>query len=231
MLINPDRVSRLIELSNAERSLVGPERSIREVDAAQLVKATYDDATDAARAAFMTRMNTMPTSAWPWSAFQVMQPRGGGGGGGGVVVANPFRPPVPILLTLILGQAETSDADPKHRIPDRGTGPADYEALYKAFDAWDTKTITTWIGPQGWVVPGTNAGQPKDTGNGAAPPNGNPGPAPTPTPTPPPTGFSWKHPAVLAAGGVTVTVALVAASFYAGRRHRPTLVAAPKELS
>jgi phage tail tape-measure protein len=55
---------------------------LREEDVALLVKAAYDDASDAARAAFMARVQPMPTTAWPWSAVQAK-----GAGNGSAVVA------------------------------------------------------------------------------------------------------------------------------------------------
>jgi hypothetical protein len=60
--------------------LQGPERLLREEDVALLIKAAYDDATEAARADFMARVKPMPTSAWPWSRCSRWRPRGGGGG-------------------------------------------------------------------------------------------------------------------------------------------------------
>ena len=216
MYLPRDRMVRLIELSALERTLAGPERLLREEDVALLVKAAYDDATEEARAAFMEKVKAVPTSLWPWSAVRSMAPRGGG-----VVIANPMPPAVPAALTLLRGQVDSPDADPGNRIPDRGTPEAaEWEPLYKALDAWDTKTIQKWIGPQAWVTPaGTTAGQvPKDTGTGgpqtdAPPGNGTNGTPPPTTPT-----FSWRHPAVIAAGATVATT--VAFSLYAIRQSR-----------
>ncbi len=216
MYLPRDRMVRLIELSALERTLAGPERLLREEDVALLVKAAYDDATEKARAAFMEKVKAVPTSLWPWSAVRAMAPRGGG-----VVVANPMPPAVPAALTLLRGQVDSPDADPGNRIPDRGTPEAaEWEPLYKALDAWDTKTIQKWIGPQAWVTPaGTTAGQvPKDTGTGgpqtdAPPSNGTNGTPPSSAPT-----FSWRHPAVIAAGATVATT--VAVSLYAIRQSR-----------
>ena len=86
MLLNRHRIAKLIELADLERRLAGPERLLREEDVALLVKAAYDDASEAARAAFMARVQPMPVAAWPWSAVQVKVVRGNGGGvaaGGG----------------------------------------------------------------------------------------------------------------------------------------------------
>jgi hypothetical protein len=76
MLLDRHRVAKLVELSALERTLQGPERLLREEDVALLVKAAYDDATEAARAEFMARIKTYPETAWPWSTMQSMAPRG-----------------------------------------------------------------------------------------------------------------------------------------------------------
>ncbi|SFF43862.1 hypothetical protein SAMN02745121_08862 [Nannocystis exedens] len=226
-IIDRHRVARLVELSAAERTLKGPERLLREEDVKLLIKAAYDDATDAARAEFMARVQKMPTSAWPWSAVQAMAPRGGGGGGSlGTVVAVPKAALTPALLVLIRGQADSADIDPGNRIPDRGSpDAAEWETLHKALDAWDTPTITRSIGPQGWIsMLGTTSGQvPKDTGNGAtsgAPakdvtpdvPAGGPPSAPSDNVPAPqtPASMTWHHPAVIAAGAAVVVAAGVA---------------------
>ena len=239
MLLDRHRVARLVELSALERTLKGPERLLRENDVTVLVKAAYDDATDEARAAFMARVQSMPTSAWPWSAVQATAPRGGGGGGGSlgglIAVPKPVVPTTPALLVLIRGQADVADADPGNRLPDRGTpAAAEWEPLYKALDAWDTQTITKAIGPQGWIsMIGTTAGQvPKDTGgatSGAPAPEPAPGPTgpapkdlPAPQPPVAPVEITWKHPAVLAAGAAVVVatgVAIYTVSQSRGRRE------------
>ena len=125
MLLDRHRLTKLAELSALERSLKGPERTIREVDVALLIKAAYDDASEEARAEFMARVSKYPTSAWPWSAVQAaagMQPRGGGGGNvGDIAIPMPFVPTKPALLILIRGQAESADVDPGNRLPARGT--------------------------------------------------------------------------------------------------------------
>lgn len=178
-IIDRHRVARLIELSAAERTLKGPERMLREEDVKLLIKAAYDDATDAARAEFMARVQKMPTSAWPWSAVQAMAPRGGGGGNLGAVASLPHLPMMPALLVLIRGQAESADIDPGNRLPDPGALEAhEWLPLYKALDAWDTQMILKSVGPQGWVsLVGNTSGQAqKDTGAGA-PSNGSHEPA------------------------------------------------------
>lgn len=222
MYINRHRVAKLIELAAMERTLQGPERLLQETNVALLVKAAYDDAREPARAEFMTRIKTMPESAWPWSTVQSMAPRGGGGGGGGGVGGGAkvtFSPNptlyAPAALILIRGQADSADADPGDQLPDRGTPEAaPWEPLYKALDTWDTKVILAWVGPQGWMNPAPTQ-VPKDTGNGAtngAPQGGGGGITPTnggdlPAPQPPSsTGLTWKHPAVLATGAAVVVV-------------------------
>lgn len=224
MLLDRHRVAKLVELSALERTLQGPERLLREEDVALLVKAAYDDATEAARAEFMARIKTYPETAWPWSTMQSMAPRSGGGGGVGPGAKVGFAPRpelyAPAALILIRGQAESADADPGNRLPDSATpeGPA-WQPLQKALDAWDTKTILGWIGPQGWMNPA--AGQvSKDTGYGT-PPGGDVKPTnggDLPVPQPPASTVTWKHPAVLAAGGVVVVVGAVAV--YNASQHR-----------
>jgi len=211
MLIDRHRTTTLAGLSAEERILQGPERALREEHVALLVKAAYDDATEAARAEFMARVKTMPESAWPWSTVQSLAPRGGGEVGVGRGVAFAPKPGLyaPAALILIRGQADSADADPGNRIPDRGTPEgAAWEPLYRALDSWDTQTILRWVGPQGWVNPAVTQ-VPKDTGNGApgvAP--GDAGNLPAPQPTGPT--VTWKHPAVLIAGGaVVITTGLV----------------------
>lgn len=217
LILDRHRVARLVELSARERSLKGPERTIREEDVSLLIKAAYDDATEEARAAFMARIAAYPTSAWPWSAVQavpVLQARGGGGGDPmtGIVKPMPVVPTRPALLILIRGQAESADVDPGNRLPARGTGEgAEWEPLHAALDAWDTATILRWIGPQGWVSSaGTTAGAPVGAPAVEAPPattddqagegaSALPAAQSSTTPTP-----MWRQPAVLAAGAAAI---------------------------
>jgi len=169
MLIDRHRVAKLVELSALERILQGPERQLREEDVALIVKPAYDDATEPARAQFMARMKGYPETAWPWSTVQSMAPRGGGGGGGGANVKLSPKPEqyAPALLILIRGQAESADIDPGNRVPDRTTPEgAAWEPLYKALDAWDTKTILAWIGPQSWMNPTTRGRRTPETAPG-----------------------------------------------------------------
>jgi len=213
MFIDRHRVGMAVELSAWERSLKGPERTLREQDVALLIKAAYDDATEQARAEFMAKVGKYPTSAWPWSAVQAavaMQPRGGGGGNvGGIAIPVPVVPTRPAVLILIRGQAESADVDPGNRLPTRGTAESiEWEPLHKALDAWDTATILRWIGPQGWVSSvGTTAGTTPSGGTSGGATAGKPAestgdlPAPqTSTPAIP----MWRQPAVLAAGAVAV---------------------------
>ena len=216
MLLDRHRIARLIELSALERTLSGPERMLREQDVALLIKAAYDDASDAARAAFMTRVGKMPTSAWPWSAVQAAsagtRPRGGGGIGN-VAVPQAVVPTIPAALILLRGQVDSADAEPSNRLPDRDTS-VDWEPLHKALDGWNTAMIQRWIGPQGWVIPGgsrvpkdgqdagATSGAPGET-TGGTPGGGTGLPAPQSTGAPPPL---WKQPAVVAAGAAALVV-------------------------
>lgn len=135
MLLNPHRVVRLIELAELEGRLTGPERILREEEVALFIKSAYDDATDAARAEFVAGVRSMAVSAWPWSAVQ-----------------RTARPP--LALVLLRGQAESADADPHSRIPERGRPEAAaWSPLHSALDSWDTAMIRRWITPRGWLVP------------------------------------------------------------------------------
>jgi hypothetical protein len=237
MLLDRHRVTRLIELADLERRVTGPERLLREEDASLFVKATYDDASDAARAEFLARVKQMPTSAWPWSAVQANTPRVGGRGGTGGIVFSPAPGALaPAALILVRGQVDTIDADPGNRIPERGQPDgAAWEPLHKALDLWDTTTIKKWIAPQGWMTTsGTVAGQGQSggvvptTGDGVQPGNGGmnnggsgqPGPQP-----PPPPPFSWRHPAVLVAGATTLSI--IGVTLYALRQSRQRPAPAP----
>ena len=213
MLLDRHRVTKLVELSAWERSLKGPERTLREEDVALLIKAAYDDANEQARAEFMARVGQYPTSAWPWSAVQAsaaMQPRGGGSGNiGGVVAAAPVARTWPAVLILIRGQAESADVDPGNRLPTRGTAESvEWEPLHKALDVWDTATILRWIGPQGWVSSvGTTAGATPSGGTSGGAAAGKPAESTGDLPVPQTSASAvpmWRQPAVLAAGAVAV---------------------------
>lgn len=206
MLLDRHRVIRLIELADLERRLAGTERALREEEVALFIKAAYDDASDAARAAFVARAKQMPASAWPWSAVQ----------------ASGSRPP--LALVLLRGQAPSADIDPGNQMPDRGRPEAaSWASLHDALDAWDTATVRRWITARGWLVPAVRAAtvmsrpsgvapQPSTSGSrqpggsvgprptgGVAPPGngvqpGNGGVAPPGTGSPPPTGGGSVQP-------------------------------------
>jgi hypothetical protein len=224
MLLNRHRIAKLIELTDLERRLTGPERMLREEDVALLVKAAYDDATDAARAAFMARVQSLPVTAWPWSAVQVKAARSAvvAGPSGRITMGLSTRPEavVPPALLLIRGEAETADAEPGDRLPERGTPEAaGWEPLHRALDAWDPTAITRWIGPQGWISPGGAAAQHTDDGATSGQPAGSPNGSTPPAPQPPAAStFSWRSPAVIAVGTtVASTVGVVLFSLRRGR--------------
>jgi hypothetical protein len=154
VLLNRFRVAQVIALSAAERTLVGPERELREADVAALIKAAYDEASESARAAFMLAVKPIPVAAWPWSAVRSVQPiRAATVGGIKGLTTTP--PPgdrlVPAIMILLRGQVAAADRA-GNELPDRGTPEAFlWEPLYRALDAWDTTTISQWIGPQGWM--------------------------------------------------------------------------------
>ena len=219
MLLDRHRIAKLIELADLERRLTGAERQQREEDVAHLIKAAYDDASEAARAAFMARVQPMPVAAWPWSAVQVnaAHSRGGvaaaGVTGRAITGLSPTPTVVaPPLLLLILGEAESADVDPGNRLPDRGTPEAAaWEPLYRALDRWDTAAIARWIGPQGWVRPGgavtEPTSEPSADATGRAPDQTSPVPS-----------FSWRSPVVIAAGAtIASTLGVVLFSLRRGR--------------
>ena len=220
MLLHRNRIIMLIKLADLAERVTGPERMLHEQSVALLIKAAYDDATEAARAAFMARIKPMPVDAWPWSAVQarVAAPMGRSAARGGQAIGGLAPTPaavVPPVLILIRGEAESADADPGDRLPDRGTPEsAPWESLHRALDTWDTQTIARWIGPQGWVIPGGAAASPT---------------APVDTPAAPasprPTAFSWRSPTVLAVG-TTVASTLGVALFSLRRRRVPAAVSA-----
>lgn len=180
MPIDRDRVARLIELSAAERTLTGPARLLREDEVAQLVRAAYDDASDAARARFMSRIERAPESAWPWSAVQALGVRSAVGIGGVIGLPKPAANLPPAATILLLGQVDSPEIDPGDRVPARNTPEAaSWEPLYKAIETWDTATIKQWLHPLGWSMPGTSgppAEAPPDAGvtTGTSPSGGTP---------------------------------------------------------
>ena len=235
MLLNRHRIAKLIELTDLERRLTGPERMLREEDVALLIKAAYDDASEAARAAFMARVQAMPVTAWPWSAVQVKAVRGGGGvlvGGPGGRVTLGFSPTpaavIPPALLLMRGEAESADAEPGDRMPERGTPEAAvWEPLHQALDRWDTATIARWIGPQGWISPGGAAtGQQTNDGATSGQTAGAMGGSPPAAQPPPASTFSWRSPAVIVVGS---TIASTIGVVLFGLRRRGASVAPQQE--
>lgn len=227
MLLDPRRLTQLIELAALERVAQGAERLQSEEAVAHLVHAAYVDAKEPARADFMARVGKLPAdNDWPWSAVRVTAPRSAVGTSIGSVAATPRPDPWPLALVLLRGQAESADIDQGNRLPDRGTPDAvPWEPLYRALDAWDTQAIVKWIGPQGWIrSTGTTSGQTKDTGNGAAT-GGNQGSGKDlPVPQAGSEGvIPWTHPAVLVAGAVVVVAAGAVIYTYAEHRSRRRL--------
>jgi hypothetical protein len=227
MLLDRHRIAKLIELADLERRLTGAERQQREEDVALLIKAAYDDASDAARAAFMARVQPMPVTAWPWSAVQVDATRSRSGvAAGGVAAGSAARAvtgraitglsatptaAVPPLLLLIRGEAESADVDRGNRLPDRGAPEAaTWEPLYRALDRWDTLAIAGWIGPQGWVSPsGAVTGPPTEEGATSGKSTGATGSSPgeggalgQPASA---SSLTWRSPAVIAAGATVAS--------------------------
>lgn len=185
-IIDRNRVAQLDALATAERTLEGPERSMREAEVATLIKAAYDDATDQARAEFMAKVKPLPVATWPWSAVRSGTPRAS-------VVNYQFEPNVllgkaptpaassaPPVLILIMGQAPTTEPSAGNEVPDRlSTAGQAWAPLYKALDTWNTPVINAWISPTGWMDPtgvatsgapagGESSGEPAGTVDPAA---------------------------------------------------------------
>jgi hypothetical protein len=158
MLLDRHRVSKLVELSAWERSLRGPERTIREEDVALLIKAAYDDATEEGprrvhgEGQHSTRR--APGRGRQCRRSPAMQTRGGGGG---KWEHRQIRP----------GRADDAGAAD----PDPGTGgvgrrrsgqspPCPWRrrggrvgAAPQGAGRMGHSSILKWIGPQGWVSP------------------------------------------------------------------------------
>jgi hypothetical protein len=234
MLLDRHRVARLIELTALERSAKGPERLLRESDVALFVKVAYDDASEAARSAFMEKVSKLPTSNWPWSAVQTVSTRGGGGGDAKDLALKPVPTLTiaPAALILLRAQVDTPEADPGNRIPARGTPEgAPWEPLYKALDAWETRTLAAMVGPLGWVAPsgettaasagdGATSGAPsKETGPAKTNADSPDLPAPTDADKPP----LWMHPAAFAGGAAAIAVVTGVTVYAVARRSQGAL--------
>ena len=213
-VIDRHRVARLIELSAAERTLKGPERLLREDDVAQLVRAAFDDAAEKARVDFMARVSRAPSSGWPWSAVQVSSARGGGGLIG---TPKPLLDLPPPAVLLLMGQVDSPEVDPTHRVPDR-TSPegAAWEPLFKALETWDTVTLKKWMHASGWAQPGTGAPKTDLPASPTSPPpaspptsSGPPAPSAPPDLLAEPTPWTTERVAFVAGAAVVVTGAVV----------------------
>ena len=232
IVLDRHRVARLIELAALERSAKGPERLLRETDVALFVKAAYDDASEAARVAFMEKVSKLPTSNWPWSAVQTLIPRGGGGAKDLAPGPIPAFPAAPAALILLRGQVDTPEVDPGNRIPARGSlDGALWEPLYRALDAWDTRTLAAMVGPLAWVVPGSEtASAPATDGATSGAPAETNGPAVTnaespkqPEPTDGDKPPLWMHPAALAGGAAAIAVVTGVAVYAVARKSQGAL--------
>lgn len=180
---------------------------LREQDVARLIKAAYDEASEAARAEFMARVQPMPTSAWPWSsAVQATVPRGGGGLG--LIAAQKL---VVAPAALIRSAARPSSAT---RTPATCCGAgspegAEWEPLHRAPEIRDTATIARWIGPRvdepDWRIAGRRVGhEPRRLDLGAARRRST-----QPVPVDPPAPL-WRLPLVVASSAVAVVATGVA---------------------
>jgi hypothetical protein len=192
---------------------------------ALLIQAAYDDATEEARADFMARVAKMPTSEWPWSAVRAVSPRAAASIGS--VATAPRPSPSPAALVLLRGQAESADIDPgnRSRIAARPRAPS-WEPLYRALDAWDTKTISEVDRAPGMGERDGGDRREGDRQRASGAPggevNGGGKELPVPQPADAPA-IPWTHPAMLAAGAVVVVAAGVVIYTFAQDRGRRRL--------
>lgn len=226
MLIDRHRVAAIVALSKVPET----ERAAHQDALEALLVHLYTHATPAAREAFLKRMDPLSKTDKPWGALARPTPAQWIGLG----------PPVPAVLTLLLGQQD-DDPDGRedgNRLPDRDSKEgAPWGPLYVALDRWDTDTIRRHIGPVGWQV-ATVRPVPLDEGLAVElPPRGAtlhttaaPAPAaptttmpeaPPPvfdvpaTPTPP-----WRSPEVVAGGLAALSLGGVVLYAF-GRTRRP----------
>lgn len=216
MQLDRHRLQQLIALSGLEQTLTGPERMLRQDEVSDFLKTAFTDATERARADFVSRMRDQ--ADFPWSAVRATRARGGGGAS----FALPVAVLAPPALVLLRGQAETIEADPGNRLPDRGSaGAAEWEFLHRALDAWDTQTILRAVGPVGWINPSqeyvpwdTDGGATSGAPAGAARPAPDaPSPAPgdggVPAPATPPRPRVYTYLAATAGIGAAVGVTVL----------------------
>ena len=231
MLVDRHRIAAVIELSRVPEA----ERAAHQDALETLLVYLYQNATPAARAGFLKRMDPLPASAKPWGALARPNPSQWVGLG----------PPVPAVLVLLLGQQDDDpdSAEDGNRLPDRDSkAGAPWAPLYAALDRWDTAAILQHVGPTGWQLPPSrpvalDAGYAVELapapivltlnrpGTGTTPTDT---PQPTPTPSVPdvPSGELtpavvplWRQPAVLAGGAAALTLGGLVV--YALARPRP----------
>jgi hypothetical protein len=188
---------------------------LREEDVALLVKAAYDDASEAARAAFMARVQPMPVTAWPWSAVQVKACGAAGrcrgrrrwsGDHGPLADARgrrPARAPADPRRGRIGGRGARQSSARSRHARGRGLGAA-VPGARPLGHADDRK----WIGPQGWVSPSGAARARTPTTARRATADATGGLAPDQiarTAAAATSSFSWRSPAVIAAGATVAS--------------------------
>ena len=226
MLIDRHRAAALIALTKVPEA----ERADHQDALEALLVHLYTHATPAAREAFLKRMDPLPQTEKPWGALTRPSPAQWIGLG----------PPVPAVLTLLLGQQDDDpdSAEDGNRLPDRDSKEgAPWAPLYVALDRWDTAVIQRHVGPAGWQVVSVQS-TPRDEGLAVEfPPRTatlESPPQPTPTTSaasapvvPPPVSNSpsvstplWRRPAVLA-GGLTALTLGGLALYAFGRSQSP----------
>ena len=230
MLIDRHRAAALIALSKVPEA----ERAAHQDTLEALLVHLYTHATPAAREAFLKRMDPLPKTEKPWGALARPSPAKWIGLG----------PPVPAVLTLLLGQQDDDpdSAEDGNRLPDRDSKEgAPWGPLYAALDRWDTAVIQRHVGPAGWQVASVHS-TPRDEGlavefppytatlesprqpapatPAAAGPEGPPVSGPPAASTP-----RWRQPAVLAGGLAVISLG----ALYAFGRSRSLVSPPPAE--
>jgi len=214
VILDRNRVAQLEALASAERTLTGPERAMREAEVATLIKASFDDATDTARAEFMAKVKPLPVANWPWSAVRAGTPRAAANYKFEPNVLGKAPPPKqmsgPPLLILIMGQAATTESSAGNEIPDRTSAAGQaWAPLYAALDSWNTDVIKAWIGPTGWMDP-TGVASGDASGEASGPPaDGVVDPAAVAVPSKWPSLPTWA-PMAAAAAGIALATGITA---------------------
>lgn len=138
MRLHPARLRLLVEYARMATDGTPQQRSEHRGDVADFLRVLWDDATTAARQAYVLVMGGVPSEPFAWAA---VRPRG------------PRQPPPAVVL--LRGQA-TDDAElapAGHIVPNPIAEPA-WRPLYQALERWDTEYLLHAMTPTGWRIPG-----------------------------------------------------------------------------